>query len=177
MNSPWAGRRFDLPWPPARNPWNPEHFTAGSSSGTGAAVAAGHDPGRHRLRHRRLDPRAGGAVRHRRHQADLRPVLSRAGVLPLSYTLDHTGPMAWTVEDCALLLQAMAGHDPADPASADRPVPDFTAGLRQGREGAAHRRGRGTSTRPTTRSATPRCRGIDDALAQFRATWAPRSAT
>jgi aspartyl-tRNA(Asn)/glutamyl-tRNA(Gln) amidotransferase subunit A len=52
---------------------------------------------------------------------------SRAGVLPLSYTLDHTGPLAWTSEDCALLLQAMAGHDPNDPASANRPTPDFTA--------------------------------------------------
>ena len=56
---------------------------------------------------------------------------SRAGVQPLSFTLDHTGPMAWTAEDCALLLQAMAGHDPADPASADRPVPDFVAGARR----------------------------------------------
>jgi aspartyl-tRNA(Asn)/glutamyl-tRNA(Gln) amidotransferase subunit A len=56
---------------------------------------------------------------------------SRSGVLPLSFTMDHTGPMAWTVEDCALLLQAMAGYDPADPASADRAVSDFTAGLTQ----------------------------------------------
>ena len=56
-----GGPSFDLPWPPARNPWNTEHFTAGSSSGTGAAVAAGHDPRRHRHRYRRLDPRPGGA--------------------------------------------------------------------------------------------------------------------
>ena len=57
------------------------------------------------------------------------------GVLPLAHSLDHTGPMAWTVEDCAILLQAMAGHDPADPASADRPVPDFRAGFGQGVKG------------------------------------------
>ena len=81
---------------------------------------------------------------------------SRAGVLPLSFTMDHTGPLAWTVEDCALLLQAMAGHDPDDPASADRPVPDFTADLDQRRQGAAHRRGAAFLRDPTIRSATPR---------------------
>ena len=75
------------------------------------------DPGRHRHRYRRLDPRPGGAVRHRRHQADLwagQPRRRRAGRLQL----DHIGPMAWTAEDCALMLQALAGHDPRDPASA-----------------------------------------------------------
>jgi aspartyl-tRNA(Asn)/glutamyl-tRNA(Gln) amidotransferase subunit A len=54
---------------------------------------------------------------------------SRRGILPLAFTLDHAGPMAWTAEDCALLLQAMAGHDPLDPASVNRPVPNFTADL------------------------------------------------
>ena len=68
-----GGPSFDLPAPPARNPWNTEHFTAGSSSGTGAGGRGGADPRRHRHRHRRLDPRSGGAVRHRRHQADLWP--------------------------------------------------------------------------------------------------------
>ena len=79
-----GGPSFDLPAPPARNPWNPEHFTAGSSSGTGAAVAAGHDPVRHRHRYRRLDPRPRRAVRHRRDEADLRagqPRRRRAGRL------------------------------------------------------------------------------------------------
>jgi aspartyl-tRNA(Asn)/glutamyl-tRNA(Gln) amidotransferase subunit A len=56
-------------------------------------------------------------------------LVSRAGVLPLAFSLDHAGPMAWTAEDCAILLQAMAGHDPADPASADRPVPDYRRAL------------------------------------------------
>jgi aspartyl-tRNA(Asn)/glutamyl-tRNA(Gln) amidotransferase subunit A len=67
--------------------------------------------------------------------AGLKPtygLVSRAGVAPAAYSLDHIGPMAWTVEDCAILLQAMAGHDPADPASARRPVPDYMAGLRGG---------------------------------------------
>jgi aspartyl-tRNA(Asn)/glutamyl-tRNA(Gln) amidotransferase subunit A len=121
-----GGPSFDLPWPPARNPWNPEHFTAGSSSGTGAAVAAGMVLGG-------TGSDTGGSIRGPAALcglAGIKPtygLCSRAGVLPLSYTLDHTGPLAWTAEDCALLLQAMAGHDPNDPASANRPTPDFTA--------------------------------------------------
>lgn len=126
-----GGPSFDLPWPPARNPWNPAHFTAGSSSGTGAAVAAGMVLGG-------TGSDTGGSIRGPSALcglAGIKPTygrVSRAGVLPLSFTLDHAGPMAWTVEDCALLLQAMAGFDPDDPASADRAVPDFSAGLRSG---------------------------------------------
>jgi aspartyl-tRNA(Asn)/glutamyl-tRNA(Gln) amidotransferase subunit A len=129
-----GGPSFDLPWPPARNPWNPAHFTAGSSSGTGAAVAAGMILGG-------TGSDTGGSIRGPAALcgiAGIKPTYgrcSRTGVLPLAQTLDHTGPMAWTVEDCAILLQAMAGHDPADPASADRPVPDFRAGLGQGVKG------------------------------------------
>lgn len=123
-----GGPSFDLPWPPARNPWNPLHFTAGSSSGTGAAVASGMILGG-------TGSDTGGSIRGPSALcgiAGIKPtygLCSRSGVLPLSFTMDHTGPMAWTVKDCALLLQAMAGYDPADPASADRAVPDFTAGL------------------------------------------------
>ena len=129
-----GGPSFDLPWPPARNPWNPEHFTAGSSSGTGAAVAAGLILGG-------TGSDTGGSIRGPAALcgiAGIKPtygLCSRTGVLPLSFTLDHTGPMAWTVEDCALLLQVMAGHDPSDPASANRPVPNFTAGLNLGVKG------------------------------------------
>ncbi len=129
-----GGPSFDLPWPPARNPWNPEHFTAGSSSGTGAAVAAGLVLGG-------TGSDTGGSIRGPAALcgiAGIKPtygLVSRAGVLPLSFTMDHAGPLAWTVEDCALLLQAMAGHDPADPASADRPVPDYTAGLTKDAKG------------------------------------------
>jgi aspartyl-tRNA(Asn)/glutamyl-tRNA(Gln) amidotransferase subunit A len=126
-----GGPSFDLPWPPVRNPWNTEHFTAGSSSGTGAAVAAGLVLGG-------TGSDTGGSIRGPAALcgiAGIKPtygLVSRAGILPLAFTLDHAGPMAWTVEDCALLLQAMAGHDPADPASVNRPVPDFTASLGQG---------------------------------------------
>ena len=129
-----GGPSFDLPWPPARNPWNPDHFTAGSSSGTGAAVAAGLVLGG-------TGSDTGGSIRGPAALcglAGIKPtygLCSRRGVLPLSQTLDHTGPLAWTVQDCALLLQAMAGHDPLDPASADRPVADFTADLKRGAGG------------------------------------------
>jgi aspartyl-tRNA(Asn)/glutamyl-tRNA(Gln) amidotransferase subunit A len=122
----FGGPSFDLPWPPACNPWNTEHFTAGSSSGTGAAVAAGLILGG-------TGSDTGGSIRGPAALcgiSGIKPTYglsSRRGILPLAFSLDHAGPMAWTSEDCALLLQAMAGHDPLDPASVDRPVPDFTA--------------------------------------------------
>lgn len=129
-----GGPSFDLPWPPARNPWNPQHFTAGSSSGTGAAVAAGFILGG-------TGSDTGGSIRGPAALcgiAGIKPtygLVSRADVLPLSFSMDHAGPMAWTVEDCALLLQAMAGHDAADPASADRPISNFTADIAKGVKG------------------------------------------
>ena len=111
----FGGPELDLPWPPARNPWDRGHFTGGSSSGTGAAVAAGLTwaaPGR--------TPAARSAGRRRcaasPGSSRPRPVQPR-GILPLALTLDQAGPMAWTAEDCALLLQGMAGHDPDDPAT------------------------------------------------------------
>jgi len=124
----FGGPSFDLPWPPARNPWDTSRFTGGSSSGTGAAVAAGLVLGG-------TGSDTGGSIRGPAAfcgLAGLKPSygrISRAGVLPLAFSLDHAGPMAWTAEDCAIMLQAMAGHDPADPASADRPVPDYRASL------------------------------------------------
>ena len=129
----FGGPSFDLPWPPARNPWHPDHFTSGSSSGTGAAVAAGMILGG-------TGSDTGGSIRGPAALcgiAGIKPtygLCSRAGILPLSFSLDHAGPLAWTVEDCALLLEAMAGYDPADPASANRPVaryaPTLNAGVR-----------------------------------------------
>ena len=126
----FGGPSFDLPWPPARNPWNPEHFTGGSSSGTAAAVASGMVLGG-------TGSDTGGSIRSPAALcgiAGLKPTygrVSRRGVLPLAFSMDHVGPMAWTAEDCALLLQAMAGHDPLDPASANEPVPDFSKGLKK----------------------------------------------
>jgi len=130
----FGGPSFDLPWPPARNPWNREHFTAGSSSGTGAAVAAGLILGG-------TGSDTGGSIRGPAALcgiAGIKPTYglsSRAGILPLAFSLDHAGPMAWTSEDCALLLQGMAGHDPEDPASVNRPVADFTAEVGKGVKG------------------------------------------
>jgi aspartyl-tRNA(Asn)/glutamyl-tRNA(Gln) amidotransferase subunit A len=130
----FGGPSFDLPWPPARNPWNTEHFTSGSSSGTAAALAAGLILGG-------TGSDTGGSIRGPAALcgvAGIKPtygLCSRAGIQPLAFSLDHAGPMAWTAEDCALLLQAMAGHDPADPASAERPVPDFSAGIGQDARG------------------------------------------
>ncbi len=129
-----GGPSFDLPWPPARNPWNVDHFTAGSSSGTGAAAAAGLILGG-------LGTDTGGSIRGPAALcgiAGLKPtygLISRLGVAPAAFSLDHVGPMAWTAEDCAILLQALAGHDPADPASVDRPVSDYTAGIGGGVKG------------------------------------------
>jgi aspartyl-tRNA(Asn)/glutamyl-tRNA(Gln) amidotransferase subunit A len=126
-----GGPSFDTPWPPARNPWNTAHFTSGSSSGTGAAVAAGLILGG-------TGSDTGGSIRGPAAFcgiAGIKPtygLCSRAGVLPLTYSMDHTGPLAWTGEDCAILLQAMAGHDPTDPASSTRATPDLLSGLNGG---------------------------------------------
>jgi aspartyl-tRNA(Asn)/glutamyl-tRNA(Gln) amidotransferase subunit A len=129
-----GGPSFDLPRPPSRNPWNTKHFTAGSSSGTGAGVAAGLILGG-------IGTDTGGSIRGPAALcgiAGIKPtygLVSRAGVAPAAFSLDHIGPMAWTAEDCALMLQTLAGHDPRDPASADRPVPDYTALLGSGVKG------------------------------------------
>lgn len=130
----WGGPSFDLPWPPARNPWDTARFTAGSSSGTGAAVAAGVILGG-------TGSDTGGSIRGPAAlcgTAGIKPtygLCSRRGVLPLSHSLDTVGPLAWTVEDCALLLDALAGHDAADPSSAARAKPDLLSGLNGGVRG------------------------------------------
>ena len=163
----FGGPSFDLPWPPARNPWNTDHFTSGSSSGTGAAVAAGLVLGG-------TGSDTGGSIRGPAALcgiAGIKPtygLCSRVGILPLSFSLDHAGPMAWTAEDCALLLQAMAGHDPQDPASADRPVPDFSADLHGGVKGL--RIGVARNWHETDRPVSPAVQaGIDGALDIWRA--------
>ena len=117
-----GGPAFDLPWPPARNPWDTSRFTGGSSSGSGAAVAAGLCLGA-------LGSDTGGSIRLPAAYcgiAGLKPtpgLVSRRGVIPLAPSLDTAGPMAWTAEDCAILLDILAAPDPADPASV--PGPDI----------------------------------------------------
>lgn len=129
-----GGPSFDLPWPPARNPWNTAHFTGGSSSGSAAAVAAGLVLGA-------LGSDTGGSIRTPASYCGvvgLKPtygLVSRYGVIPNSFSLDHCGPLTWDVEDCAIMLQAIAGYDPNDPASANVPVPDYRASLKGGIKG------------------------------------------
>ncbi|HEX3498332.1 MAG TPA: amidase [Stellaceae bacterium] len=126
-----GGPAFDLPFPPARNPWNIAHFTGGSSSGSGAAVAAGLVP-------LAMGSDTSGSIRGPAGYcgiAGFKPTygtVSRSGVIPLANSLDHCGPMAWTVADCALMLDAIAGHDPADPAAATRPYKSVRRGLTGG---------------------------------------------
>src|SRR5438309_4615660 len=125
-----AGPSFDLPWPPARNPWNLAHFTGGSSSGSGAAVASGMVP-------LALGSDTGGSIRGPASLCGivgLMPtfgLVSRAGVISNSYTFDHCGPLARTVEDCALTLQALAAHARKDAGSLRRDLPRYREALGQ----------------------------------------------
>src|ERR1700730_17704503 len=123
-----GGPSFALPWPPARNPWNRDQFCGGSSSGSGAGLAAGFFPAA-------LGTDTGGSIRNPASMCGItgmKPTygrVSRRGVVPLAFSLDHVGPVTRTVRDNAMMLQVIAGHDPADPASADEPVPDYGAML------------------------------------------------
>ena len=123
-----GGPAFDLPWPPARNPWDTRRFTGGSSSGSGAAVAAGLALGA-------LGSDTGGSIRLPAAYcgiAGIKPtpgLVSRRGVIPLAPSLDTAGPMAWTAQDCAILLDALAGYDPADPASVPGPQVSYAAAI------------------------------------------------
>ncbi len=123
-----GGSSFDLPWPPARNPWNTALDPSGSSSGSGAATAAGLCLGT-------MGSDTGGSIRGPAAWCGLAGVkptyglLSRRGILPLSFSLDHAGPLCWTSEDCALMMDALAGHDPLDVASADPGPIDFAGAL------------------------------------------------
>ena len=134
------GHRFQ----PARNPWNLEHIPGGSSSGSGAALAAGLVRRRHGLGHRWLDPWAGGLLRHRRAQADLRARQSRwrpdALVDARSHRPDGAHGRGLRVSPAGL-----AGHDPADPASSRAPVDDYLGAARPG-----HPRREASACRATT---------------------------
>ncbi len=129
-----GGPTRELPWPAACNPWNLDLHPGGSSSGSGVAVAIGTAPGA-------LGTDTGGSVRNPATccgVVGMKPTygtVSRAGVFPLAFSLDHVGPLTRTVEDNAIMLQAIAGPDPADPASVRRPSGDFTAGLNAGVKG------------------------------------------
>ena len=117
-----------------RNPWNTDYITGGSSSGSGASVAG-------RLVYGALGSDTGGSIRLPAQCCGLAGVkgtyglVSRHGAMPLSYSLDHVGPLTRTVKDSALILQAIAGHDPNDPTTSHRPVPDYLDGIADGVKG------------------------------------------
>jgi aspartyl-tRNA(Asn)/glutamyl-tRNA(Gln) amidotransferase subunit A len=126
-----GGPSFDLPFPPARNPWNVDHVTGGSSSGSATAIAA-------RMVRMAMGSDTGGSIRGPAAWcglAGIKPTygrVSRRGVFPLSWTLDHCGPLSRSVEDSAITLGILAGYDPADPASADVPVSNYVRDLDKG---------------------------------------------
>jgi len=117
-----------------RNPWDESRISGGSSGGSAVAVATGMCLGA-------LGTDTGGSIRIPASLCGIvgfKPTRGRVslhGVLPLSWNLDHAGPMALTVQDAAILLQVIAGYDPQDPYSVDRPVPDYLADLKAGIKG------------------------------------------
>jgi aspartyl-tRNA(Asn)/glutamyl-tRNA(Gln) amidotransferase subunit A len=110
------------------NPWNPPYITGGSSSGSGASVAA-------RFNYAALGSDTGGSIRLPAAACGvtgLKPTqsrVSRHGVMPLSFSCDNVGPLCRTARDCARIMTLIAGHDPRDPTSAHLPVPDYEAAL------------------------------------------------
>ncbi len=116
------------------NPWDTERIPGGSSSGSGVALMAGMLPAA-------TGSDTGGSIRIPSAicgVVGIKPTYGRVslrGIIPLSGSLDHAGPMARSVEDCAILLEAMAGHDPKDPRSVDLPVPSYRNSLRQSVKG------------------------------------------
>ena len=120
-----TGPDFTTPFEPARNPWNLAYMPGGSSSGSGSAVAAGQCMGA-------LGSCTGGSIRGPASMCGIVGLkatygrVSRHGVVTLSWSQDHCGPMTWTVEDAALMLQAIAGHDPKEPTTGTAPVPDYS---------------------------------------------------
>lgn len=118
----------------ARNPWDTNRIPGGSSGGTASAVAAG-------LCAAGMGSDTGASVRAPASfcgVVGLKPTygrVSRAGALPLAWSLDHPGPIARSVADCALMLQAIAGHDPRDPATTRDPLPNYSDDLDRGIKG------------------------------------------
>ena len=129
----WAfGVTTDNPhFGPTRNPWAPERIPGGSSGGSAAALVTG-------MCFASIGSDTGGSIRIPASLCGivgLKPTRGRVslrGAVPLSWTLDHAGPMARTVRDAAVTLAAIAGHDPADPGSVDHPVDDYLADLERG---------------------------------------------
>ncbi len=130
----WGGTTHNPHYGPTRNPWNPERFPAGSSGGSGAAVAARECFGA-------IGTDTGGSIRLPsavNGVTGIRPTIGRVSnynIVPLAWSMDTAGPMTRTVADCATMFQVIAGHDPKDEACARLPVPDYMAQLDRGVKG------------------------------------------
>lgn len=130
----WGGTSDNPHYGAVRNPWNPERFPAGSSGGSGAAVAA-------RMCWGALGTDTGGSIRLPsaiNGIVGIRPTYGRVsnhGIIPLAWSMDTAGPMTRTVEDCALMFSVIAGRDANDPTTANVPVQDYLAGLHHGVRG------------------------------------------
>lgn len=130
----WGGTSDNPHYGAVRNPWNLDRFPAGSSGGSGAAVAA-------RMCWGALGTDTGGSIRLPaaiNGIVGIRPTYGRVsnnGIIPLAWSMDTAGPMARTVEDCALMFSCIAGHDPRDPTTAKVGVADCQAGLGRGVRG------------------------------------------
>ncbi|HYR34574.1 MAG TPA: amidase [Burkholderiales bacterium] len=147
-----------------RNPWNTAHVPGGSSSGSGAAVAA-------RIIFASLGTDTGGSLRHPAAMCGvtgLKPTVtrvSRAGVMPLSHSLDCVGPIARTARDCARLMEVIAGADPADASASAQPVPRYEAAL----DGKARELRIGVPRTYYYEAVAPEIKArLDESLAVFR---------
>jgi len=131
-------RTHEFAWgnmtPPVRNPWALDRVPSGSSGGSGAAVAAG-------LCAAAMGSDTGGSIRMPAAACGVVGLkatfgrVSRDGIVPHSWSLDHAGPLTRSVGDAAILLNVLAGYDPADPACRDEPVPDYRATLERPLDG------------------------------------------
>ncbi len=153
----------DQPFPPARNPWNTAYQPGGSSSGSGAAVAAALCMGA-------MGSDTGGSIRNPAGfcaTSGIKPtygLVSRCGIFPLSFSMDTAGPMAWTAEDCALMLDVLAGYDPNDQGSAKAPKVDYGAAALGPIKGM-----RIALAREWNEGITPEmAKGIDEAVRVYR---------
>ncbi len=157
----------DQPFPPVLNPWNPKYQPGGSSSGSGAAVAAALCMGA-------MGSDTGGSIRNPAGYcatAGIKPtygLVSRCGIFPLAFSLDTAGPLAWTTEDCALILGALAGHDPNDQASAKAPAVDYGAAAQRSITGMRIALARSWYEGPDGKLSPDMAKGMDDAVRVFR---------
>lgn len=157
----------DQPFPPVRNPWNTAYQPGGSSSGSGAAVAAALCMGA-------MGSDTGGSIRNPAGYcatAGIKPtygLVSRCGIFPLAFSLDTAGPLAWTTEDCALILGALAGHDPNDLASARTARVDYGAAAQRPVKGMRIALARNWHEHPDGKLSPDMAKGLEDAVRVFR---------